>query len=85
MRNDRIGAHRHYSTCKATIEKWCTHTPRSIREQDVPVLSNEDVHTHRDRYNHYKRQDKRCIMINVAILADRNVIQNKAEKIKYKS
>ena len=34
MRHDRIGAHLHYSLCKAlvteTTEKWCTHAQASM-------------------------------------------------------
>ena len=47
MRYDRVGAHVHYSMCKAlgieTTEKWNTHTPKLLCEyEDVTVLWNKE-------------------------------------------
>jgi len=69
-----------------------THAQASVCEEgDVTVLWNQAVHT--DREVTANRPDiiiknnkkKRCTLIDVAIPADRNVVQKEAEKLKYKS
>jgi len=62
-------------------------------EGDVTVLWNQAVHTDREvtanRPNiiiKNKKKEKICALIDVAIPADRNVVQKEAEKkLKYKS
>ena len=87
----------HYSICKAlgfeTTDKWYTHMPEPVCEKgDVTVLWNQAVHT--DREVTANRPDiiiknikeKTCTLIDVEILADRNVVQKEAEKkLKYNS
>ena len=67
--------------------------PKSVYEEgDVTVLWNQAVHTDRevtanrpDIMIKYKKE-KTCTLLDVAILADRNVVQKEAEKkLKYKS
>jgi hypothetical protein len=50
MRHNKVGAHLHYSICKAlgieTTDKWYTHTTKPVCEhEDVTVLWNQGVHT----------------------------------------
>jgi hypothetical protein len=54
-RRDKLGAHLHYSVCKAPgtemTDKWYTHThkPKPVCEpEDVTVLWNKAVHTDRE-------------------------------------
>jgi len=62
------------------------------RKMYVTVLWNQAVHTdgevtaNRPDIVFKKKKEKTCTLINVAIPADRNVVQKKAEnKLKYKS
>jgi hypothetical protein len=83
MRHDRVGAHLHYSICKAlgikTTEKWYTHMPKPVCEhEDVTVLWIQEVHTDREVLTNRpnviikNRKEKMCILIDVAIPVDRN-------------
>jgi hypothetical protein len=76
-----------------TTDKWharvCVHThmPGPVYEQeDVNVLWNQAVHTDREVMGNRSdmifknKQDKTCILIGVAIPADRNTMQKEAEK-----
>jgi len=61
-------------------------------EGDVAVLWNQAVHTDREVTANRpaiiikSKKEKTCTLIDVAIPADRNVVQKKAEnKLKYKS
>ena len=97
LRHDKVCTHLHYSICKAsgieTADKWYTHMPKPVYEEgDVTLLWNQAVHT--DRRVTANRPDiiiknnkeKTCTLIDVAIPADRNVVQKEAEKeLKYKS
>ena len=87
----------HYSICKVLgieiTDKWYTHMPKPVCEEgDVTVLWNQAVHTDRevtanrpDKIIKNKRIEKTCVLINVEIPADRNVVQKEAEKkLKYK-
>jgi hypothetical protein len=97
MRHDKVGAHFHYSICKAigieTTDKWYTQTPKPVNEhEDLTVLWNQGVHTGREvtanRPDTVIKNKKRktCILIDVAIPADRNVTLKEAEKkLKYNS
>jgi hypothetical protein len=70
-----------------------THTPKPVCEhEDVTVLWNHEVHTDREVTANRPdiiiktKKEKTCILIDVAIRADRNVKQKEAEeKLKYKS
>jgi len=81
----------HYSICKAlgidTADKWYTHIPKPVYERgDVTVLWNQAVHTDREVTANRpdiiikNKKEKTCTLIDVAILADRNVVQKEAEK-----
>jgi hypothetical protein len=53
MRHDKVGAHLHYSICKALgiemTDKNHTHTPKPVCELEaVTVLLNQGVHTDRE-------------------------------------
>ena len=59
---------------------------------DVTVLWNQALHTDRevtanrpDIIIKNQKKEKTCTLRDVAIPADRNVVQNEAEKLKYKS
>jgi len=96
MRHDKVCTHLHYSLCKAlgieTTDKWYTHMPKPVCEDDVTVLWNQVVHTDREATANRpdiiikNKKEKTCTLIDVAIPADRNVVQKEAEKkLKYKS
>jgi hypothetical protein len=73
--------------------KWYTHTSKPVCEQDVDtVLWNQRVRTDREVTAHKPDiimkniKEKICILGDVAVPADRNVVQKEAEKKqKYKS
>jgi len=60
-------------------------------QEDVTVLWNQAVHTDRAVITNrpdiiIKRKEKTCIVIDVTVPADRNVVLKEAEKkLKYKS
>jgi hypothetical protein len=63
-----------------------------FEQEDVTVLWNQAVHTNREVTANRpeiiikNKQEKMCKLIDVAIPADRNVVQKEAEKkLKYKS
>ena len=90
MRHDEVCAHLHYSICKAlgieTTDKWYTHMPKPVCEWgDVTVLWNQAVHTDSEVTANWadiiiknKKKQKTCTLIDVAIAADRNVVQQEA-------
>ena len=96
-RHDKVCAHLHYSICKAlgieTTDKWHTYMSKPAHEEgDVTVLWNQAVHTDRDVTAHRpdiiikNKKEKTFTLIDVAIPADRNVVQKEAEKkLNYKS
>jgi len=67
--------------------------PKPVSEVgDVTVLCNQAVHTNREFTANRpdilikNKNEKTCTLIDVAIPADRNVVQKEAEKkLKYKS
>jgi len=83
--------------CKAlgieTTDKWYTHIPKPVCEDgDITVLWNQAVHTEREvtanrRHTIIKnKKEETYTLIDVAIPAERNVVQKEAEKnLKYKS
>ena len=98
MRHDKVCTYLHYSICKAlgteTTDKWYTHVPKPVYvEGDVTVLWNQEVHTDREATANRtdiiiknKKKEKTWTLIDVAIPADRNVVQKEVErKLKYKS
>ena len=96
MRYYKVYTHLHYSVCKAldieTTDKWCTHMPKPVCEEDVTVLWNQVVNTDREVTANRpdviirNKKEKACTLIYVAIPADRNVVQKEAEKkLKYNS
>ena len=95
MRHDKVCTHLHYSICKAlgidTTVKWYTHMPKPVYEEgDVTVLWNQAVHrevtANRPNIIIKNKKEKTCTPIDVAMPADRNVVQKEAEKkLKYKS
>jgi len=70
-----------------------THTHKPVyKQEDVKVLWNQAVHTDREVTDNMpdiiikNKKEKTCILIDVAVPADRNVVQKDAEKqLKYKS
>ena len=70
-----------------------THMPKLVYEEgDLAVFWNQAVHTDREVTANRpdiiikNKKEKACTLIDVAIPADRNVVQKEAEKkLKYKS
>jgi hypothetical protein len=97
MGHDKVGAHLHYSICKAvgieTTDMWYTHTPKPVREHEaVTVIWNQGVQTGREVVANKpdiiikNKKEKKWILIDVAIPAYRNVTKKEAEKrLKYRS
>jgi hypothetical protein len=98
-RHDRVSAQLHFNICKETgvqLDKkhWYEHAPKSVetsRGGKVTILWNQQVQTDRTIPNNKPdiviRDNEKgtCILIDVAIPGERNVIQKEAEKIlKYK-
>jgi hypothetical protein len=70
-----------------TTDKWYTHMPKLVYEEgDVTVLWNQAVHTDREftvnrpdiiiknKTNKKKKKEKTCILIDVVIPTDRNIL-----------
>jgi hypothetical protein len=97
--NNNVGVctHLHYSLCKElgleTTENWYTHKLESVCEHEyITVLCNQEVQTDREVLGNRpdiiikNKKDKICLLIDVAIPPDRNVINKEAEKkSKYKN
>ena len=96
LRHDKVCTHLQYSICKAlgteATGKWYTHVPKPVYEEgDITLFRNQKVHTNREVVANRSdiilktKKEKTCTLIDVAIPADRNVVQKKAEKkLKYK-
>ena len=91
MRYDKVCTHLHYSIYKAlgieTTDKRYTHIPKPVCEDgDVTVLWNQAVHTDKEVTANRpdiiikNKKEKTCTLIDVAIPADRNVVQKEVEK-----
>jgi hypothetical protein len=73
-----------------TAENWYPHIPKPVTEhEDVTVLWNQGTQTDREVLANRPdiivktKKDKTCLLIDVAIPSDKNVIQKEAEnKIK---
>ena len=98
-RHDRVCAQLHFNICKETevqLDKkhWYERVPISVetsQEGTVTILWNQQVQTDRTIFNNKPdiiiRDNEKgtCMLIDVAISGDRNVIKKAAEKIlKYK-
>jgi hypothetical protein len=94
---DRVCTHLHYSICKTlgieTTENWYSHIPKPVcQHENITVLWNQGVQTDREvlanRPNIIIKnmKDKICLLIDVAIPLDRNIIQKDSKKkLKYKN
>ena len=89
----------HFNICKETgvqLDKkhWYEHIPKSVetgQRGNITILWNEQVQTDRTIPNNKPdiiicdNEKRTCVLIDVAVLGDRNVIKKEAEKIlKYK-
>ena len=97
--HDRVCAQLHFNICKETgvqMDKkhWYEHVPKSVQTSQggkVIILWNQQMQTDRTIPNNKPdiiiRDNEKgtCMLIDVAISGDRNVIKKEAEKIlKYK-
>lgn len=97
VRHDKVCMHLHYSICKEfgieVPDNWYSHVPKSVCEhEDITVLWNQGVQTDREVLANRpdiiikNKQKKTCILIDVSVPSDRNVVQKEAEKkLKYKN
>jgi hypothetical protein len=86
----KVCAHLHYSICKALGIEMTNDTPthpnRYVNLKMLTVLWNQGVHTDREVMANRpdttikNKNEKTCILIDVAISAARNVTQKEAEK-----
>jgi hypothetical protein len=70
-------------------ENWYSHIPKPVTEhEDVTVLWNQGIQTDREVLANRpdmiikNKKDKACLLIDVAIPSDRNVIKKEAENKK---
>jgi hypothetical protein len=92
-----VCTHLHYSICKTlgieTTENWYYHIPKPVRQHaDITALWNQRIQTDREVMANRpdiiinNKKDKICLLIDVAIPSDRNVIEKESEnKLKYKN
>jgi hypothetical protein len=97
IRHDKVYTYLHHSICKIlgieTTENWYSCIPKSVcQHEDITVLWNQGVQTDRGVLANRpdiiikNMKDKICLLINVAISSDRNVVQKESEKkLKYKN
>jgi len=98
-RHDRVCAQLHFNICKETgvqldIIHWFEHVPKSVETGqgcNVTILWNQQFQSDRTKPNNKpnciirNNEKKTCMLIDVAISGDRNVIKKGFEKIlKYK-
>ena len=91
VRYNKVGAHLHYPVCKAlgfeTTDKWHKHARTHTRTNqyvNMKMLQCYGIKGHTDKEVTANRpnkilknkREKTCIMIDVAIAAERNVTQN---------
>jgi hypothetical protein len=93
----KVYTHLHYSICKIlgieTTENWYSHIPKPVcQNEDITVLWNQGIQTYREVLANRpdiiikNKKDKICLLIDVVIPSDRNVIKKKSEKkLKYKN
>jgi hypothetical protein len=94
-RHDSVCVQLHFNICKETgvqLDKkdWYEHVPKLVESGqggNVTILSNQQVQTDRTSPNNkpdiiIRDNEKRtCMLIDVAISGDRNMIKKEAEKI----
>jgi hypothetical protein len=97
IRHDTVCTHLHYSVRKTlgieTTENWYSHIPKPVcQHEDITVLWNQGIQTDREVLANRpdtiikNKKDKICLLIDVAIPSDRNIIQKESEKkLKYKN
>jgi hypothetical protein len=68
MRHDKVGAHLHYSICKALGIEMTNGTHREFTANMPDIIIRN-------------KKEKTCILIDVAIPADRNIMQKNLEAI----
>jgi hypothetical protein len=97
IRHDRVCTQLHCSICKTlgieTTENWYSHIPKPVcQHEDITVLWNQEVQTDREVLANRpdiiikNKEDKICLLIDVAIPSDRNVIQKESKNnLKYKN
>ena len=95
-RHDRVCAQLHFNICKETgvqLDKkhWYEHVPKSVGQGKLTILWNQQVQSDRTIPNNKPdiiirdNEKETCMLIDVEISGDRNVIKKEAEKIlKYK-
>jgi hypothetical protein len=98
-RHDRVSAQIHFNICKeigVQLDKkhWYEHVPKSVVTNQggkVTIVWNQQVQTDRTIPNNKPdiiirdKEKETCMLIDVAISGDRNVIKKEAKKIlKYK-
>jgi hypothetical protein len=93
--HDRVSTQLHFNICKEIqvkldSELWYEHVPQSVEtnhESKVTILWNQHVQTDRNIPNNKldiiirDNEERTHMLIEVAILGDRNVIKKEAEKI----
>jgi hypothetical protein len=96
IRHDEVCKHLHFSICKTlgieTTEKWYSHIPKpACQHEDITLLWNQGIQTDREVLTNWpdiiikNKKDRICLLIDVAIPSDMNVIQKESEKkLKYK-
>jgi hypothetical protein len=94
-RHDRVCAQLHFNICKEAgvqldIKHWYEHVPKPVETGqggNVSILWNQQVQTDRTIPNNRPdiiirdNEQRTCMLIDVAISGDRNVIKKEAEKI----
>jgi hypothetical protein len=97
IRHDKVCTHLHCSICKTlgieTTENWYSHIPKLIcQHEDITVLWNEGIQADKEVLANRpdiiikNMKDKICLLTDVAIQSDSNVIQKESEKkLKYKN
>jgi hypothetical protein len=91
IRHDKVCTHLLDSICKKlgteTAENWYSHIPKPVTEhENITVLWNQGIQTDREVLANRpdiiikNKKDKTCLLIDVAIPSDKNVIQKEAEK-----
>ena len=90
-RHDRVCAQLHFNVCKETGVQWDKneHVPKSVETGqggNVTILWNQQVQNDRTIPNNTidiiicDNEKRTCMLIDVAISGDRNVIKKEAEK-----
>jgi hypothetical protein len=86
IRHDKVCTHLHYSICKTLgteiTENWYSHIPVPVcQHEDITVLWNQGVQTdmevlaNRPDIIIKNKKDKICLLIDVEMPSDRNVIR----------